>query len=153
MYRRPIVPPEFTVPGGFATAEFVARMLTVHDAVKDYDAVMTSVDRLVGVLDDTGWPLGCTLEENLIDCAWHQREFTIRHSFAYSVLSLDEIRVLGCCYINPGPQGGAKVEAYYWVRTSEAAGGLDDRLGVAFRQFLETRWPFRSIAFPGRDQA
>ena len=151
MYRRPIVPPDFAVPDGFATPEFVARMLTIHDVVKDFDAVMTSVERLLGLMDDSGWPVGLTLEDNLIDLAWHQREFTIRHSFAYTVQTPDQRRALGCCYINPGSTAAAEVDAFYWVRSSEAAGGLDQRLGAAFRTFLAMRWPFRSVSFPRRD--
>ena len=47
------------------------------------------------------WPDGLTLVVNLIDLAWHQREFTIGYSFAYTVMNDDESRCLGCGYINP----------------------------------------------------
>lgn len=39
----PFVPEEFIVPG-LETKEFRLRTLTVNDVVKNYDAVMTSVD-------------------------------------------------------------------------------------------------------------
>jgi hypothetical protein len=40
----PFVPPQFQVPRVLETAEFRLRMLTVNDVVKDYDAVMTSLE-------------------------------------------------------------------------------------------------------------
>src|SRR5687768_14194604 len=43
--------------------------------------------------------------------------------------------------------------AFYWVRTSAVAHGLDERLGVAFRAWLAKDWPFAHVAYPGRDIA
>ena len=131
---------------------FHLRPLTIHDLVKDFDAVMTSADRLVGGMDpaDT-WPRGLTLEEDLIDLAWHQREFTLRHSFAYTVMSPDEAACLGCAYLYPTGAEGYDAVAFYWVRTSEVDGGLEARLGAALRTWLAGRWPFARVAFPGRD--
>jgi hypothetical protein len=37
------------------------------------------------------------------------------------------------------------------VRTSAVAGGLDGKLGGAFRHWLAGAWPFKRVAFPGRD--
>ena len=42
----PFVPTDFVVPSRLETSEFRLRRLTVHDVVKDYDAVMSSVDHL-----------------------------------------------------------------------------------------------------------
>jgi len=39
----PFVPKEFKIPEKLEMQEFLLRMLTVNDVVKDYDAVMTSV--------------------------------------------------------------------------------------------------------------
>ena len=47
----PFVPGDFEVPATLETEEFRLRMLTVNDVVKDYDAVMTSVEHL-----KTIWP-------------------------------------------------------------------------------------------------
>ena len=152
MYHRPLVPGDFAVPPRLDAPGFHLRMLTVNDLIKDYDAVMTSVERLAGVMHPTDpWPRGLTLEEDLIDLGWHQREFTLRHSFAYTVMNPDESQCLGCCYINPADKPGYDAAAYYWVRASEAASGLDARLGDAFRHWLATTWPFRTVAYPGRD--
>jgi hypothetical protein len=103
MDARPFVPDGFVVPERLEGDGFHLRMLTIHDLVKDYDAVMTSADRLAGLMDpaDT-WPRGLTLEDDLIDLGWHQREFTLRRSFAYTVMSPDEQTCLGCAYAAPG---------------------------------------------------
>ena len=96
MYSRPIVPNSFSIPQSLKTDEFALKPLTVDNLIKDYDAVMSSVEHLQGLMgSDDGWPLGLTIEENLIDLGWHQREFTLRHSFAYSVMSLDDELCLG----------------------------------------------------------
>ena len=152
MYSRPLVPPDFVVPDRLLGADFLLRPLTVGDLVKDYDAVMTSADHLKGVLNaGSSWPRGLTLERDLIDLGWHQREFTLRHSFAYTVMSPDQETCLGCCYIYPSDRPEYDAMAFYWARASAFAGGLDERLGLAFRGWLDSHWPFDRVAFPGRD--
>ena len=69
-------------------------------AEQDFDAVMAAAPRLRGAMEPgDSWPDGITLEENLIDLGWHQREFTRGHSFAYTVMNDAESRCLGCGYI------------------------------------------------------
>ncbi len=154
MYARPMVPADFVVPERLEEDGFRLRPLTVNDLIKDYDAVMTSLERLAGFMDPSSdWPAGLTLEEDLIDLGWHQRELTLRHSFAYTVMAPDEAECLGCCYIYPSDKAGFDAMAFYWVRESAAAGGLDERLGAAFRGWIARSWPFRRVAFPGRDIA
>jgi hypothetical protein len=153
MYKRRLVPASFTPPARQQGHGFHLRMLTIHDVVKDFDAVMTAGDRLKGAMEQgSTWPDGLTLEENLIDLAWHQREFTIGHSFAYTVMNDDESRCLGCGYINPpdGPTlGGLDFDAvaFYWARDP----AFDATLGTAFRA-LVAQFPLPRVAYPGRDQ-
>ena len=100
----PFVPKEFKVPEKLETKEFRLRMLTVNDVVKDYDAVMTSVEHLKSVWPGGSWPEGLTFEQDLIDLGWHQKEFQRRTSFAYTVVTPSESEVTGCVYINPTPK-------------------------------------------------
>ena len=146
----PFVPTGFAVPGTLETAEFRLRMLTVHDVVKDYDAVITSVEHCRTVWPGSKWPEGLTLEQNLIDLGWHQKEFQTRRSFAYTVVDPAESRVLGCVYIEPTRRKGHDAEVYLWARQSELAGGLEDRLYAAVREWIASAWPFKAAAFPGR---
>ena len=152
MYSRPMVPDEFVVPQTFQTKEFILEPLTVKNLIKDYDAVMSSVKHLKGLMDnEDDWPIGLTIEENLVDLGWHQREFTLRHSFAYSVLSLSKNLYLGCCYIYPTKESEYGAQSFYWIREQYLFDGLEIRLGLAFKTWLETDWPFSSIDFPGRN--
>jgi hypothetical protein len=150
-----LVADEFLVPERLESGRFVLRPLTVNDAVKDYDAVMTSRADLIGLFGpDSPWPSpGLTLEQDLIDLAWHQKEFQIRSSFAYAVVPPDESQVLGCVYLLPSLKRDIDCAVYYWMRSSERGSGLDDSLGLAMRKWLRERWPFRNPAFPGRDIA
>lgn len=146
----PFVPDDFKVPAKLETAEFRLRMLTVNDVVKDYDAVITSVPHLRTIWPGGQWPEGLTLEQNLVDLGWHQKEFQIRRSFAYTVVTPDESRVVGCVYINPTRKRGHDAAVYLWARSSELPSGLEDRLYSAVRSWLAQDWPFKNAAFPGR---
>jgi hypothetical protein len=149
----PFVPTDFVVPATLETAEFRLRMLTVNDVVKDYDAVMTSVAHLQGVFGPHNpWPRdNLTFEQDLIDLGWHQKEFQTRRSFAYTMMSLDESRCLGCVYFYPSEKVGYDAMAILWVRGSEQGNGLDGRLLAVVRDWLARDWPFERVGFPGRD--
>ena len=151
-YWQQLVPPDFAVPLRVDADGFHLRMLTVNDLVKDYDAVMSSAARLQGSMSPGGkWPDGLTLEADLVDLGWHQHEFRTRRSFCYTVMSSDESTCLGCCYIYPSEKAGYDAMAFWWVRTSAVAEGLDERLGTVFRNWLRDVWPFQRVAFPARD--
>ena len=150
----PFIPPNFEVPATLQTAEFKLRMLSVDDVVKDYDAVMTSVDHLKTIWPSGSWPDGLTLRQNLVDLGWHEKEFQIRQSFAYTVLSPSEDRVLGCVYIYPSRKVGHDASVYLWARQSELASGLKtacsppSRAGFRLRG-RSRRWSSLAARWPG----
>jgi hypothetical protein len=146
----PFVPATFQVPATLETPEFKSRMLTVNDVVKDFDAVVTSTAHLRGIFGSGNWPEGLTLEQNLIDLGWHQKEFQRRTSFAYTVLNPSETQVVGCVYVNPTPKQGFDASVLLWARQSELASGLEDRLYAAVQAWLASAWPFSAVAYPGR---
>ena len=146
----PFVPEDFEVPEKLETAEFRLRMLTVNDVVKDFDAVTTSEEHLKNLSPGGTWPEGLTLEQNLIDLGWHQKEFQRRSSFAFTVVSLSEELVKGCVYINPTRKRGYDAQIFLWARQSELASGLEDRLYAAVKKWVAEKWPFENAAFPGR---
>lgn len=147
-----LVPNDFPVPEKLETAGFRLQMLTVNDVVKDYDAVMSSLDHLRGTFGaGTTWPSkDLTLEQDLIDLGWHQKEFQTRRSFAYTVMSLDESRCLGCVYIVPAADEGYDVDVYAWVRKSAFDEGMDGILFGTVKDWLATAWPFANVRYPGR---
>ena len=146
----PFVPADFEVPLRLATPEFTLRKLTLDDVIKDYEAVMSSVPHLRTVWPDGTWPAGLTLRQNLIDLGWHEKEFQLRQSFAYTVLSPSEERAVGCVYVYPSTKVGHDAEVYLWARQSELESGLEERLHDTVRSWLQQDWPFSSVAFPGR---
>lgn len=151
--KKHFVPPEFKVPEVLETDKFRLRMLTIKDVGKDYDAVISSVDHLKGVLGeyDKKWPpKDLTLEEDLIDLGWHQKEFQNRSSFAYTVMNLDESQCLGCVYIFPSNNPDFDAEIYMWVRKSELEKGLDPILFETVKKWIQEKWPFKSVTYPGR---
>lgn len=153
MNASPLVPDGFSIPSSLVTEEFRLRMLTVNDVVKDYDAVMSSVEHLKGVFGPKStWPSPeLTLEQDLIDLGWHQKEFQNRSSFAYTVMSLGETRCLGCVYIYPAAPADYDAQVILWARQSELASGLEDRLLLAVKDWMITDWPFEKVGFPGKE--
>jgi hypothetical protein len=149
----PFVPAAFQVPLALTGAEFSLQMLSIDHIDKDFDAVTSSAEHVKTVWPGGTWPDGLTLRQNLIDLGWHEKEFQTRQSFAYTVLSPDGVRVLGCVYIYPSVKEGHDAEVYLWARQSELASGLEDRLYASVRSWIGSTWPFQLPAFPGRDVA
>ena len=148
--RHQFVPREFTVPTALVTEAFTLRILTIDDVEKDFEAVTSSAVHVSTVWPESDWPQGLTLRQNLIDLGWHEKEFQNRSSFAYTVVSPDESRVLGCVYIYPTLRAGYDAEIFMWVRASELAGGLDATLFEVVQAWLVSDWCFEHPAYPGR---
>ena len=148
----PFVPTDFAVPDTLENGHFRIRMLTVNDVVKDYDAVMTSIDHLQQMYPISSWPSkDLTFEQDLIDLGWHQKEFQMRSSFAYTVVSPDESEVIGCLYINPTTKGDYDARISMWIRTSVLDKGLDAILFNSVKDWIKKDWPFESVAYPRRE--
>jgi hypothetical protein len=145
------LPREFQVPAVVETPRFRMRSITIHDAFKDYDAVMSSRDHLWGRFGQIwGWPTeNMTIEHNIVDLGWHQKEFQLRSSFDYAVMSLDEKRLLGCVYVDPPHQEGTDADIWFWARQSELASGLESELQAFLLPWLADHWPFKSVTLNG----
>lgn len=148
----PFVPADFKVPTVFENKHFRIRTLTVNDVVKDYDAVMSSLDHLQGVFGpNSNWPSAdLSFEQDLIDLGWHQKEFQMRSSFAYTVVTLDEKRVIGCIYIFPTGKGDFNASITMWVRADVVKDGYDSILFNTVKDWISEDWPFEKPAYPGR---
>ena len=144
------VPSEFIIPEKMETKEFRLRMLSIDDVEKDFEAVTSSREHVSKVWPDSDWPDGLTLRQNLIDLGWHEKEFQNRTSFAYTMVTLDESKVLGCVYFYPTNKSDHDAEVYMWVRESELKNGLDERLFNEVQKWLEKDWPFNNPGYPGR---
>lgn len=147
------LPEDFDVPTLVAGLRFRIRPITVHDVVRDYDAVMSSREQLWAQYGEVwGWPRAdLTLEDDLIDLAWHQKEAQLCRSFNYAVLTPDETRLLGCVYIDPPVKVGADADVSFWIRTDEPNRDLEMELEEFVREWLDSAWPFKTVRYPGRD--
>jgi hypothetical protein len=150
----PFLPRDFRIPDPPATDEFLLTPLRVDHLVLDYEAVMSSRERLWQLFGDGwGWPpADMTLMQDLVDLGWHQKEFQLRRSFNWAVMTPDQRTLLGCCYLDPSDTPGFDAEGFYWARTDRVAGGLEERLGAVYRAWVAQSWPFDRVAWPGRDQ-
>jgi hypothetical protein len=136
------LPDDWEPPEGLEHERFRLRMLTIGDVDADYEAIL---DRVTPGGEHNP-PRGLTRERNLADLGWHETEFRMRSSFAYTVVAPDESRVLGCVYVYPGEQADAQVSL--WVRRD--AYELDSELEQAIREWIEREWPFTRVSWPGR---
>jgi hypothetical protein len=150
MSKKRFVPDDFEIPALLETDHFRLRMLSVDDVEKDYEAVIESRE-LLHTMFGGPWPRpGFTLEENLADLERHQQEFLNRKAFAYTVVSLDETRVLSCVYINPSDTPDSDAVVVMWMRQSEYDNGLDETVFTTVKEWISSDWPFTKVDYPGR---
>ena len=147
---RRFIPSTTEVPTGLEQERFRLRPITIHDTVRDYDAVMSSREHLWSLFGEAwGWPpAGLTLEQDLIDLAWHQKEADLKAAFNFAVMSPDESRLLGCVYVDPPTKQGYAAEVFWWCRPDEP--GLEEEVGAAAQAWVAAEWPFERVAYPGR---
>jgi hypothetical protein len=139
-----LVPDDFEVPVGLEHERFRLRMLSIDDVLKDFDAICDRVDH-----DGRSQPpFVATVADNLVDLGWHQKEFELRRSFAYTMVAPDEAQVLGCVYLYPSETHDVRVRL--WVRRSAWDQGLDAVLEAAVRDWLGREWPFETVDWSER---
>ena len=153
--KKKFIPADYIIPEVLETDRFRLRMLTVKDVKLDYDAVMTSIEHLQKTKPfgpNHKWPAkDLSIEQDLIDLGWHQKEFQKKSSFAFTVMSLDETECLGCLYIYPSDNPNYDVIIIMWVRQSEIPNGLDKILFSNVKKWIQEKWPFKKVAYPGRE--
>ena len=138
---------EFRVPQEHKTKDFLFRKLTTRDVYEDFLAVMSSIN----VIRETrggSWPTKeLTLEEDLVDLGWHQKEFENKTSFAFTVFSPDNSKCLGCFYLYPAGyredvSDEYDVDVSFWVTKAAYEKGLYKTLYLDIKDFL-SKWPFK----------
>jgi hypothetical protein len=144
------MPNDFEVPRELRSARFRLEPLGPQHNAADLDAWMSSIPHIQGTpgFEDRGWPPdeGFSAEANLADLVKHADEFEQRVAFAYTVLRPDADDVIGCLYLDPGPQPGS-VDVRSWVRADVA--DLDPVLRQAVREWLADAWPFDDVGYAG----
>lgn len=120
---------------------FRLRRLGVEDLDEDMAAIKESETSLTG-LSDGDWPLGLTREADLIDLAWHQREFAARRSFAWVIADDRTDAYLGCAYVYPAFDPDGPLEAWWWFRDAARSRSDIRGFGAMFEAWLRgPPWP------------
>jgi len=136
-------PATFAAPGPPHIGSYVWNILEPTILAQDYQALL---DR-----DGRTGPVTITSPQDYGELKRHEWEFQHHTAFAYGVLSADKQSELGCVYINPSPKEGYDATVRIWVTKQGAAAGLDPVLEKAVRAWVTAKWPFKKVAFPGRD--
>jgi hypothetical protein len=105
------------------------------------------------------WPTpDLTIEEDLIDLGWHQREFEFKTSFAFTIMNKDESECLGCIYFYPPRAGmssakseeGYDVNVSWWITQKFYDQGAYDEVCWDIRNWIEKEWPFKRVSFSNK---
>jgi len=138
----------FVLPLKVQARNFILYPLSIHDLVKDYDAVMSSREHLWRRFGEVwSWPAeSLSIEQNLIDLAWHQNEFELKNSFAYTVKNSDQSKILGCIYLYPACSDNLDAEVWFWARKSELQFNLEQDIKIFLMGWLSSIWSFKRVS-------
>ena len=144
------VPPDFEVPLGIETSEFVLEPLGPEHNDSDYDAWTSSMEHIAATpgFPWGSWPREMPSDENRADLERHAEDFRTRKGFTYTVLDPASRDVIGCLYIYPARDPGYDAQARSWVSASHAQ--LDAPLWRAVSEWLAADWPFASVQYAPR---
>lgn len=144
------VPPDFVVPLGIKTADFVLEPLGPEHNDRDYDAWTSSMEHIAATpgFPWGTWPREMTPEENRADLERHAEDFGNRTGFTYTVLDPASRDVIGCVYIYPVRDSDYDAQALSWVRKSHAH--LDTPLWHAVSEWLASDWSFAEVRYAAR---
>lgn len=158
-----ITDPDYPVPSGLTTDEFVLRPIRSTDARADFEAVMETREHL-RLWGQSEWPADdFTVEGNRDDLVGLEERHDAHYAYTYTVVDRAGAEALGCVYIFPigakflarseatplGDERWSDVEAvvYFWVRRSRMDAGLDARLLPALRSWFADEWRLSRVVF------
>jgi hypothetical protein len=108
---------DWHIPKEHILGAFKLNALSIKDLDRDYEAVMASAAEIKTANANSLWPPDdLTREDNMIDLAWHQKEFAARRSFAWAVED-DSGSYLGCAYVHPSIAGENAADVAWWWKT------------------------------------
>lgn len=150
--QAPFVPADFVVPTSFRTAKFQLVPLGPAIVQQDYEAYMSSIEHLQKTFGGGKWPhKDLNMQDAMKDMENEESRFRKRQSFAYGVLTPDRSRELGSVYVQPSRKQGYDAVVRMWVIESMFRQGFEEELFAAVRKWVAKEWPFRKVAFLGRE--
>lgn len=152
MFRTPLVPDDFELPT-LSTDAWRLEPLNMKWLVQDYAALVVSWEHLDGLMVPPGTlgPISdLSMEMDVMELGWHEREFVTRRSFAYVAIGHDDAEALGYAYLYASPHADEDAAILTWARWDEADPEADARLYGQIRDWVAAEWPFANAVFPGR---
>jgi hypothetical protein len=136
------------IPEPLTTTHFVLEPLAEKHAELDFEALMSCRVRLRQELQWGEWPPEeFTVEENRADLRNHHDEFIRLEAFAYTMLSPDQARCLGCIYLERCSEiDGAQFA--FWV--IDDAIDIEPVLVIDVLDWFHQVWSIERILIPLR---
>lgn len=147
--KKLVLPENFSAPKKLTFENLVAKPLSREDLKPDLEAVNDSRE-LIRKTRGISWPEGeISEDEDLLDLAWHEREFKHNDSFAYVVYDANG-QYVGCFYLYPmGVRTELSeelkdydVDASWWVTNKAHEEGEYEKLFKALKTWLDSEFPF-----------
>ena len=151
------LPDGVTAPRELNYEDIVAKPLTRDDLHADIAAVNSSLD-IIRATRGGSWPQEAVSEEfDLLDLAWHEREFRDGNSLAYVIYDTDGIYI-GCFYLYgigvrtelTNENIDSDVDASWWVTQTAYDRGYYEKLKQALDKWLVEDFQFNSILYSNK---
>ena len=137
------------VPAPLVSARFVLEPLAEQHVESDFAALMSCRARLREELQWGFWPPDdFTLEANRADLQRHHDEFLRGEAFAYTVLSSDRIRCLGCIYLERCCALDGAQLAFWMI---DGALDWEEVLVTEVLEWVHSTWLIERIVIPLRE--
>jgi hypothetical protein len=88
------------------------------------------------------------LEHNLKDLINHEREFNDKEAYAYTILSPDKSRCIGCLYFRQVDSAEFDCRVDFWFRDSDI--DLEGEFFEWLKNWLICTWKIETPCFPAR---
>lgn len=147
----------FKAPAELEYQDLRAKTLTRADLKADMEGVNSSLE-LIRNTRGGSWPSEPVTEDfDLLDLAWHEREFRDGDSYAYVVYNADG-DYIGCFYLYPmGLRTELNVElmkydldASWWVTADSYKQGYYQKLYEALKQWL-SEFPVENVYYSNKE--
>lgn len=159
LIKRFALPNGYQPPKELTYKDLTARPLTRADLKDDMEAVNSSLE-LIRKTRGGSWPEEAVNEDfDLLDLAWHEREFRDNDSFAYVIYDINDTYI-GCFYLYPMGHRTkltkellqCDVDASWWVTTAAYEQGYYKKLYAALKQWLgSNKFPFKKVYYSNRE--
>jgi hypothetical protein len=151
------LPEGITAPSRLENEDFYARPL----ARNDIDADLAGVNSSIEIIQKTrggSWPSGVlNKDEDLLDLAWHEREYKDGDSFAYVIYTNND-EYVGCFYLyavgvrTPLTEQNIDydVDASWWVTTDMYENGYYEKVYEALHKWLTENFKFSKVLYSNK---